>query len=251
MHAAVRNHPLRALRALRELARDPDDLPKVFEIVDNLPGRSPERVLARMRATESGRRLLLAKPDLPARLADRAALFALPAETLGHAYAAFAERAGITPQGIVDASLAGGVADPGEPPDLRFSGERLRDTHDLWHVVTGYGTDVAGEVALLAFSYAQTRHPGIAAICGFTYLHFVPQLNELMRDAYRRGQSAAWLPAVEWEQLLALPLDEVRARLRIGAPPVYAPIPTEALRGASLVERIRARNAYVAGARAS
>ncbi|MBX3159505.1 MAG: ubiquinone biosynthesis protein [Deltaproteobacteria bacterium] len=245
---SVRNRPLRALRALRELARDPDDLPKVFEIVDSIPGRSPRRVLARMRATESGRRILVTRPNLSARLADRAALFALPAGTLGHEYAAFAERAGITPQGIVDASLAGSIDDPDEPEDLRFSGERLRDSHDLWHVVTGYGTDVAGEVALLAFSYAQTRHPGIAAICGFAYLHFLPPLNELMRDAHRRGKAAAWLPAVVWEDLLARPLAEVREALGVGPAPAYTPIPTEVLRGATLLDRIRARNAYLAGA---
>jgi ubiquinone biosynthesis protein COQ4 len=232
---------------MQELAKDPDDLPKVFELIDSLPGRSPGRLLARMRASADGRRLLVTRPDLRTILADRAALFALPPDTLGHQYAAFCERAGITPQGIVDASIEGSIPDPDESPDMRFAGERMRDTHDLWHVVTGYGTDVAGEVALLSFSYAQTRHPGIGLIVGFTYLHFAPQVNKLLRDAYARGKSAAWLPAVVWEDLLARPLDEVRARLGIGAPPVYTPISSADLRGATLVERLRARRSLLAG----
>src|SRR5436309_3180598 len=43
-------------------------------------------------------------------------------------------------------------------------------------------------------------------------------------DGFRRGLRAAWLPAQEWEALLALPLDEVRRRLSLGAPPVYTEI---------------------------
>ncbi|MGB3509512.1 MAG: Coq4 family protein [Microcoleaceae cyanobacterium] len=36
---------------------------------------------------------------------------------------------------------------------------RLRQTHDIWHLVTGFGTDVVGELGLQAFMLAQTRRP--------------------------------------------------------------------------------------------
>jgi len=49
------NHPLVALRALGALARSPDDLTLVFTVIGNLPGRTPERVLARFRASPDGR----------------------------------------------------------------------------------------------------------------------------------------------------------------------------------------------------
>ena len=61
-----RYRPLSALRALRALAADPDDLPKVFTIIDSLPGRSPEEMLARMKSTDGGRRILREKPALAA-----------------------------------------------------------------------------------------------------------------------------------------------------------------------------------------
>ena len=48
-----------------------------------------------------------------------------------------------------------------------------------------------------------------------------PDARRLMVDALVRGLHAAWLPGVRWEELLPLPLDEVRARLRVGPPPVY------------------------------
>lgn len=229
-----RNRPLAALRALSELAKNPDDLPKVFTIIDSLPGLSEGRLLRRMEADANGRRLLETRPNLAARLADRTSLSALPAGTLGRAYAEFAERAGITPQGIVEASVAGGRNDVHDE-NLRFVSERMRDAHDVWHVVTGYGVDVAGEVSLLAFTYAQSPQPGIGLICLLAYAHFVPGVNEMLRKAYRRGKEAAWLPSVVWEDLLERPLDEVREMLGVGTPPTYTPITTAALREAGRI----------------
>src|SRR3546814_14108504 len=39
---------------------------------------------------------------------------------------------------------------------LELYGNRLRDTHDLFHILTGYGRDALGEQCVLAFSYSQT-----------------------------------------------------------------------------------------------
>jgi ubiquinone biosynthesis protein COQ4 len=36
---------------------------------------------------------------------------------------------------------------------------RLRQTHDIWHIVTGFGVDVTGELQLKAFELSQTRRP--------------------------------------------------------------------------------------------
>lgn len=225
-----RTRPLVALRALAALSADPDDLPKVFTIIDNLPGRAPARMLERLRASDEGRRLLAAKPDLAARLADRAALRALPEGTLGRAYVELVEREDITPQGIIDASVAGKTSEETLSEDLRFMDDRMRDSHDLWHVVTGYRTDLVGEAALLAFSYAQTKNPGVGLIVALAFLKGDRPIWRLLVDGYRRGRSAEWLPAIAWEALLDRPLDEVQARMRVGAPPQYEPVTSAELR---------------------
>lgn len=225
----MHNRPLTALRALAALAQDPDDLPKVFTIIDSLPGRSFIRMMERFRATDVGRRLLATKPDLGKRLSDRAALHALPPGTLGRVYAELMDRQGITPQGIVDASVEGRT--PRErTPDEQFLADRMRDTHDLWHAVTGYGMDLLGEASLLAFIYTQTKSPGIALVALFGALKADASERRLMVEGYRRGQRAAWLPAVAWEELLDRPISEVRELLRVGPPPVYEPVTTAVLR---------------------
>jgi ubiquinone biosynthesis protein COQ4 len=225
-----RTRPIVALRALAALATDPDDLPQVFTIIESLPGRSPYWMLDRFRTTEEGRHLLATKPDLGARLADRAALHALPQGTLGRAYAELMDREGITPQGIVDASIEGRKEEVSRTDDQRFLSDRMRDTHDLWHVVTGYGMDLLGEASLLAFIYTQTKSPGIAVVALLGLAKADRDERRMMFEGYRRGQRAAWLPSVAWEELLDQPLSEVRERLRVGSPPRYEPVTSASLR---------------------
>lgn len=232
MTPSIRTRPLVALRALVMLSRNPDDLPLVFTVIEALPGRSPVKMTAKMRTIASGRRLLETRPDLKARLLDRDALRALPEGSLGRAYVAFVEREGISAAGIVEASEVGSTGPAELPPDVDYYGDRMRDTHDLWHVVTGFGADLLGEAALLAFYFAQTKHPGIGLIASLAVLRRVPGARAAIFDAYRRGGRAEWLPAIEWEDLLALPLSEVRARLNVAAVPAYAPVTTDAMRAA-------------------
>ena len=137
----------------------------------------------------------------------------------------------ISADGLVQASMEGGRVDPDLPPERAWLGARLRDMHDLWHVVTGYNRDLVGEAGLLSFTYAQTRNPGIGFIVMVAWLRARGELRwarSTIREGYRRGRAAAWLPEQEWEELLALPLAQVRARLGLGEPPVYHQVRSEA-----------------------
>jgi CheY-like chemotaxis protein len=123
------------------------------------------------------------------------------------------------------------VTKPADRTELRSDdeilfGARLRDQHDLWHVTSGYGRDGLGELALLAFTYAQTRNRGI----GFIVLvgarvtaKNLPNVKiwRVIREAYRNGKKAAWLPAADWEAMLEKPLADVRATLGIAEPLAY------------------------------
>lgn len=60
---------------------------------------------------------------------------------------------------------------------LRF---RIRQTHDIVHVLTGFGvSDFPGELGMQAFHAVQTRRPFSIALVGFGFIRIVLQPNEL------------------------------------------------------------------------
>jgi ubiquinone biosynthesis protein COQ4 len=217
----------RAFRAIRALAADPNDLPQVFTILEALSGNTLERVGRRMIRDEGGRRLIEARSDIVERLADRAALARLPEGSLGRAYLAFVERENISADGIRRAAREGMTQRASLPAPLDWVHARMRDTHDLWHAAVGYSGDVLGEIALLAFILAQTWNPAIALILAVALGKTVrfpsggAAARSTILDGFRRGFRAQWLPAQDWEAMLALPVEEVRGRLGLEAPPVY------------------------------
>ena len=218
-----RVRPMAAWKALRQLIRDPDDTTQVFEIIDALAGRAFEKAFERFRASPNGPRLIAEQPDIVAALSDRDSLAAMPAGSLGRAYLDFVLREELTPEGLSSASKDF-EEDPAAPAGAYWFGARMRDTHDLYHVLTGYNRDLVGEASLLAFTWAQTRNRGIGAIVLMAYAKAgsqAPGARPMIRQGYRRGKAAAWLPAQDWEALLARPIDEVRRELNLGELPQY------------------------------
>lgn len=227
----------RALRAARALSRDPDDTRHVFTLIESLSWRSNERIVRGCRRSETGRRLLAERPEILPRLCDRAALAALPEGSLGRAYLRFVDAEGISADGLVAASIEGqkGLHAPGS--ETAYVGQRMRDTHDLWHTVTGYKGDLIGEVALLSFSNAQIWNPGVAVVVAVGVLKIrEARVARAIASARLRGMRARWLPAAPWEELLALPLEEVRRRLRVRPVRPYEEMRTSTLRASGALE---------------
>ena len=218
--------PLEALRAMRTLINDPEDTSQVFRVIRALSGRSFERLFARAMADPVGRRILDERRSLLPVLSDRERLRSLPEGTLGREYARFMDAERITADGLEEASAFDKVDFYDDR--ARCLSDRLRDMHDLWHVVSGYGRDLLGEEALLAFTYAQIRNRGVGFIVLVGCLKISSEGHRevfgVTRQAYRRGRRAAFLAAADWEALLELPLQDVRRQLRIDEPPRYEPL---------------------------
>jgi ubiquinone biosynthesis protein COQ4 len=220
-----RIRPLEALSALRALKANPDDTAQVFKIISALSGGARQRLLRRLRDTPVGERLMREQKALAPVLEDSARLRSLPEDSLGREYLAFCERHRITASGLIAASEQG-VANDQYTWDERLVQARMRDAHDLWHVVLGYQTDLVGESCVLAFTLAQTRNPAIGLIVASAFFNEygdVPARRRLMVQALIRGLRASWFPAADWEALLARPLSDVRRELSVGSPPAYAP----------------------------
>lgn len=236
----IQFEPRRALRAARILAADPDDLPQVFTIIESLSGNTLERIGDRLAKSASGKMLLATRPDIVTLLADRKALARLPEGSLGRAYLAFVERENISAEGIRAAQEKGFRHEVSAlPPPLEWAQARMRDTHDLWHAAVGYSGDVLGETALLAFTFAQTWNPAIGLILaiGLSKTMHSPfggsAARKTILDGFQRGRRATWLPEQDWESMLERPLAEVRARLGLGAPPVYTEIRSAEIKAAA------------------
>ncbi|HEY2774791.1 MAG TPA: Coq4 family protein [Candidatus Binatia bacterium] len=217
--------PLVALRAVRRLLAHPDETALVFQIIRALSGKSFERLYQRVLRDPTGSVVLNERRNLLPLLQDRERLRALPAGTLGREYARFLDTENISAEGLVEASNDAEDGAVFLDDRARVLSNRLRDTHDLWHVVTGYQRDLFGEGALLAFSYAQTRNPGIGFIVVMAALRRWREGHtdavRLSWQAWRRGRRANSFVAADWEGMLVLPLGEVRTKLGIDEPREY------------------------------
>jgi len=220
-----RIRPTEAARAMRALAADPDDTAQAFRVIAAMSGRSGERLYRRFERSAGGRRALAERRELFDVLSDLERLRAMPDGSLGAAIADFFEREQISAQGLVDASVvaSGDGIDASADGGREFLGRRLRDLHDVFHVLTGYGRDLRGEAAVLAFTIPQTRNPGIAYLVLYALRRagWRSEMGRLIRSAFMRGARSAWLVDQEWEALLERPLDAVRDELGIGPPPCY------------------------------
>lgn len=226
----VAHRPLRpraALRAMQTLLADPDDTAQVFHIIRALTGSSFERLYQRVLADPVGRGVLDQKRDILPVLQDRETLRRHPEGSLGREYARFVDREQISAEGLVEASDEEADDDVFLDARAKVLSARMRDTHDLWHVVTGYQRDLFGEHALLAFTYAQTRNHGIGFIVLMAALRFWREGQRasipLAWRGFLRGRRAGFLVAADWEALLSRPLAEVRRTLGVEDPPVYTP----------------------------
>ncbi len=222
--ADTRLRPFEALGAVRRLLSDPDDTRQVFIVLNAMRGRSGQRLFRRFKATATGAAVLSQRRSLLNRLQDSAALAGLPEQSLGRTYLAFMTEEKLSADGLVETSLSPErLAAPEEALVFR---DRMRDMHDLTHVVTGYGRDPLGELCLLAFNFAQTGHVGMAMIVLMGVARFGrgPRARAARRaviEAWRRGRAADWLPGQDWEALLEQPMTALRRRLRIADPLRY------------------------------
>lgn len=211
----------RAWQALRTLIADPERTDQVAQFIIAVGGGGDLRAFARFRAHPGGRRLLAERPSLPDILSDLTRLAALPAGSLGRTYAEFMQGEKLDPTGIVDEFRA--IEDPAMAsavdPDERWFFERFDVIHDLWHVLTGYGRDQAGEAANLAFTFAQFPTRGIAFLVLAAALvgpkDFRLSWQRYLYRAWRRGRRAVCMTVAPYESLLPLPLEDVRTLLGI------------------------------------
>lgn len=207
----------RALGALAKVLANPERTDQVLEFSMWANAGTIDRKIERIFEDPRCRRLYEERRMIDSRTIDLDRLGALPEGTLGRAYADFLRSRGLTPDVFDDP--------PREVGDPRavYVIQRLRQTHDLWHVVTGYDTDAPSEIALQAFTFAQLHAPSslILAVAGTAKAaRHVPGMPRAVIAAFRAGRRSEEMALFPWEDHWETPLAEVRALL--GVRPVRA-----------------------------
>lgn len=230
-----RKNNLLSLYAAYKLAKKTDQVQYVFLIGD-----------AQDNIAESERRLgRIADPFVPggtleqmwqerfrAAAYDVEALARMPADTLGGAYGRHMKGLNLRPD----------YYEQVEPRHRwHYLRLRIRQTHDIWHVLTGYGTDEFGEVGIQGFYAAQFANGQAAIIAAAAILKSVlrGKFGELAKhldafcEGYVAGKRAESLLAVKWEELWGENLESVRRRYRIDAAGSRAAAPVRSLKAAA------------------
>ena len=223
----LRLRPLKALGHFRKIIADKEDTAQVFYTIEALNGQALLRGLESFAATEKGAQRIAERRYLPPLLDDHDTIGKLPAESVGAAYLEFMQREGLSAAGLVE-EYERFTKDTEQFDDLlQWYGYRLRDTHDLLHVLTGYGRDALGEVCVLGFSHGQTRGLGVIFVA-YMGAREVKKLAPrgapvmaAMREGKRHGKLADRVALEDIPALLAEPLDAARARLGIKPPILY------------------------------
>jgi ubiquinone biosynthesis protein COQ4 len=200
------------LKGVLSLIRDPQQTDSVYDIEDGMKHSA---------AMAAATRQMMAQPEIAALAAERylavtpdiPKLLEYPPDSLGYAYAKYIDTASFDPGFYRSMTVE---------DDTSYLLLRLRQTHDLWHVVTGFSTNVPGELGLKAFELAQTRRTmaGILIAGGFIkcLLQTPDELDQLLNNisrGYRMGLQAKPLLAQKWEENWDRSLSEWRSKLGI------------------------------------
>ena len=202
--------------ALARLVKNPSRLEVVFDLTDALL-QDPE-ANATFEAT-------LTIPEVARACRERRRLPVLDLATLDTAKPGTLAR--VAADFFRKNDLDPGALPRNEPKsDSEWLATHLYETHDLWHVVTGFQPNVAGELGLQAF-YA-TQMSGLLPLAILSAgmvntLFFAPDLGierlAAITHGFRMGEAArqvgGGLVGRDWSQLLDRPIDEVRRTLGI------------------------------------
>ena len=219
--------PLKVLHHFGKLVEDKEDTEQVFHIIEATKGkRSHAQAHSFIRSPE-GQRFMAEGVDIPAMLDDHARWADCGPNSVAAHYIAFMKREGLSAAGLVAESHRWAPPESLPRDQTQWYFDRLRDTHDLFHVLTGYGRDALGEVSLLGFSYEQNHNTGILfiAYAGARQIRKVSgtkaPLFAAIKEGRRLGREAAKISHQDIAALMREDIGEARARLNIGKPDAY------------------------------
>jgi ubiquinone biosynthesis protein COQ4 len=219
--------PLKAWGHFRKLVANKEDTEQVFHITEALKTRRTHDQAVNFLTSPEGKRLLADEITIPAKLDDHARWADCPPNTVAAHYIAFMKREGLSAAGLVAESEKFMPPEQQLQDQMQWYYHRLRDTHDLFHILTGYGRDALGEASLLGFTYEQNYNRGIWFIA-YAAAHQIKKQSGTRAPVYasinegrRLGKAAKKLAHMDVEAVMRMDIAEARAMLNIGRPEIY------------------------------
>jgi ubiquinone biosynthesis protein COQ4 len=219
--------PFKVWHHFRKLVADKEDTEQVFHIIEATKGKKSHRQAWDFIQSERGRDFMRRDVNIPAMLDDHERWADCPPNSVAQHYIRFMKREGLSAAGLVEESHKWLPAEQRPQDQTEWYFERLRDTHDLFHVLTTYGRDALGEGCLLAYSYEQNHNLGILfiAYAGANEIRkstgTKAPLRAAVSEGRRIGRAAGRIAHEDIEALMREDIDAARKRLNIGEPVIY------------------------------
>ena len=209
---------LKMVAGLATFLKDPSSLDSIFAVSNSVKDGPLGEQTVRHLLSNSQFKALVDEGWRPARI-DLQKLQTLPEGSLGRCYADQLISQSITPDTLIDPSP---VTNANE-----FVIHRLKETHDIVHVLTGFGVDGISEIGLQGFNLAQNRSPlAVMLIFGsmLSSLQNDDPLEPLLRalaHGFQMGLDAELVVGRKLEEGWERPLQEWRKELKLPLRPEH------------------------------
>ena len=203
------------LKLLAAIGRSGGDLSSVADLVDNMID-SPQMVdsIRRFKEVAGGAEML--EQRYPPMQPDIERLIQLPEGSLGRSYAELIRRLNYDPEFFRARPI---------DSEAQWLTQRVATTHDIHHVVAGFGTMPAGESGVLAITAAQIGFPAYVLLttagqlASFRFqLQRYEELAKAVAHGMAIGHQAHCLAAARWEEGWERPISDWRLELGISDP---------------------------------
>jgi ubiquinone biosynthesis protein Coq4 len=216
VHTPTRN-PLRVARSAWRLVRDLGAT-RDATILEDAFSRSPwlrkyagwDSVVARLMPGPWPEEELRSLPRMPRLELDKL-LATCPPGSLGQVLATHMQRCGLNPNLFRPAQV--------HTPD-DYAIVHITETHDIWHVVTGFGNDEPGEIGLVAFYCSHTGAPIFILLLAVALLNTAlfnhqktAERFDALVEGWNAGKRARSLFGIDWATQWQRPIEEIRREL--------------------------------------
>ena len=200
-----------------DFINNPESLSKIIGLADGIAGSPLSRQMVNYLLDNPTMDALIIEHWRPAPIALEV-LETLPPSSLGYIYSRHMRRQELSPASVIDASPI--------TSSHEYIFHRVRETHDIVHVLTGFGIDAAGELGIQGFILAQIRSPlavffifgGILAAMKNQLL--LDKLLKSLARGFELGLQAQCViackledgwdrPLVDWQQELGLSASQI------------------------------------------